>query len=251
MIVVPQIIRISIEITRMKEKQSIVIYGGGGGAVEIARYIRDQNESDVGHVCGEITDVIDDGAGRYSDLCSIVGREIKVHTSIDAVNDLIHKQFVVTLGNSPVRHQIYLALKEKGVALYTVVHPTAQISEKAKVGDGSIISPFVLLGAYSSIGENCFVNVRVTVGHDVMLGDSCILSPHVAVSGAVVAGAGVYCGAGAVINPGLSIGQFCKLSSGAVVAKEVKGGSLVYGNPARSVKMFNPLTGNSLFAPTG
>ena len=233
----------------MKKRENVVLYGGGGGAVEIARYINDQNQSDVGSAAAIVTDVIDEGEGRDADLSSIVSTKVHFHNSVDSVEDIANKKCIVTLGNSPIRHEIYLSLGKKCGGFYTVIHPSALVSAQASVGEGSIISPYTLLGTYSELGPNTFVNIRVTVGHDAVIGESSILSPHCAISGAVQCGRCVYFGAGVVVNPGIRIGSFSKLSSGAIVASDVDEGCIAYGNPARATRVFNPENGHSLFQP--
>lgn len=232
----------------MKDVKKIVLYGGGGGAIDIAKYIVDQNNCPNTDFTCEITDVIDDKKSRHSDLVEITGSSINTHQSTQTVEEISEKYFLVTVGSSPARNEIYESLKNEGLRFHTVIHPSADVSPKAKIGDGSIISPFVLLGAFSSIGENVYINIRATVGHDSVIGESSIVSPHVAVCGEVSSGKGVYYGAGVVVNRGLIVGDFTKLSSGAVVAENVKGGSLVYGNPSKYVNMFNRKTGKSRFS---
>ena len=52
----------------------------------------------------------------------------------------------------------------------------------------------------------------------------------------IVVGHGVWIGAGAVILPGVTIGEHAVVGAGAIVTKDVPAGVIVAGNPARIVR---------------
>ena len=229
------------------EELQIVLFGGGGGAVEIARYIRAMNNDASTPVKAVVSDMIDEGVGRIEDLQCVVGRPVGNHADTSTITDLHKKQFVITLGHLPLREQKFEMLKAAGMKAFTVIHPTALVSETASVGDGCVIAPLSMVGEFATLEENVNLNVHVTIGHDVSIGRSSILSPHASVAGGTQCGHSVYMGSGVIVNPGLAIGQFVKLSSGALVTKDVPAGSFAYGNPLTARKLFNPETGRSLF----
>lgn len=241
---------LAIKFMTQDHRQKVILYGGGGGAVEIAKYIIDQNMSANSQSKCEITDVVDDNVARENDLQTITDTKLNFHKSTDTIKELSDKKFVVTLGHSPVRHEICRVLKDNGFGFHTVIHPSSQISPTATVGVGSIIGPYVLVGTFATVGENVFLNVRSTVGHDACLGESTVVSPHVTMGGAVKVGKSVYFGASSVVNPRIVIGDYAKISAGAIVAKDVEAGCMAYMPPARSVRVFSATTGQSLFNDT-
>ena len=228
------------------EKLQIVLFGGGGGAVEIARYITQMETDPATDLKLEISDLLDEGVGRVTDLERVAGNTITVHKDVSTIKCFEQKKFVITLGHTPLREQKYLALKAQGAAFFTVIHPTAQIAPTSQIGEGTVVSPFCLVGELAKLEENIFVNVRCTIGHDVVIGRSSVLSPHTVLSGASECGRSVFFGSGGTVNPGLIIGDHVKLSSGAIVNKDIVAGSFAFGNPAKATKMFNPTTGDSI-----
>ncbi len=229
------------------EKLQIVLFGGGGGAVEIARYITQMAHDPETGAKLEVSDLLDEGVGRVADLELVTGNSIAVHKDAKSIERFSEKKFVITLGHTPLRDHKYLALKEKGAQFFTVVHPTAHVAETANLGDGSIISPYCLVGELAQIGDNNFVNVRCTIGHDVVIGRSGVFSPHTVLSGTSSCGMSVFVGAGGTVNPGIAVGDHATLNAGAIVGKNVAAGGFAFGNPAKTTKMFNPDTGQSLF----
>lgn len=228
-------------------RTEIVFYGGVGVAVDTARYLLAidkslENENVV------VSDVIDEGEARASDLGRQLGYPVTVHKDLSTVENFSCKRFVVTLGHSPIRDEKFQWLKAEGAQFYSVIDPSADVADTANIGEGCIIAPFCVVGPFADLGENVLLNIRSTIGHDATLGESCITSPHVAISGSVQCGKSVFFGAGTVVDPGVTIGPFSKFSSGSVVNANQKAGVFAFGNPAKGSKLFNPKTGHSLFA---
>lgn len=98
-------------------------------------------------------------------------------------------------------------------------------------------------GARLSIGARCIFNYGVIVAakQEVVIGDRCMFGSwvHVAdtVEGApakpVRLGSGVWVAHGAVICPGVSIGDGAVVSAGSVVTQDVPPRMMAIGNPAR------------------
>ena len=64
---------------------------------------------------------------------------------------------------------------ESGISALASVHPTA------KVGNGSIIHPYVVIEHGVSIGNNCVLYPGSYVGFETTLGDDCVLYPNVVI----------------------------------------------------------------------
>jgi maltose O-acetyltransferase len=106
------------------------------------------------------------------------------------------------------------------------------------------------------VGENFYANFDCIILDvcEVRIGDNCMLAPGVHIYTAthpldphernsgveyakpVLIGDNVWLGGGAIINPGVTIGDNVVVASGAVVTKDVPNGSVVGGNPARTIK---------------
>jgi acetyltransferase-like isoleucine patch superfamily enzyme len=165
------------------------------------------------------------------------------------------------------------------------VHPSADVSDKAELGTGTrvwheaqvregavigvecIIGKGVYVDARVHIGDRCKLQNGVFVFHGFNLEDGVFLGPGVMLlndknprainpdgslksdadwttsQGLVMNGASV--GGGVVVLPGVTIGRFAMVGSGAVVTNDVPDHGLVYGNPAR-LKGFSCMCGNQL-----
>lgn len=126
------------------------------------------------------------------------------------------------------------------------------------IGEGSVIRPpfHCDYGANIRIGKGCFVNfgcVFLDVSR-IDVGEACQIGPEVQIltadhprdapqrregyeSGKPIAmGANVWIGGGAILLPGIRIGDDAIIGAGSVVTRDVPAGATVSGNPARASK---------------
>lgn len=160
------------------------------------------------------------------------------------------------------------------------VHPTAEVSDEAVIGQGTRIWHQVQVRQGARIGSECIIGKGVYVDFDVVIGDRCKLQNGVYVyHGATLEdgvflgpgvmllndkhprainpdgtlktdadwqvsptriGQGAGIGGGAIILPGVAVGKWAIIGSGAVVTRHVPDYGLAYGNPARLVGFVCP-----------
>lgn len=153
------------------------------------------------------------------------------------------------------------------------IHPTADVSPRACISAGTRIWHQAQVREGARIGENCilskgaYVDLDVTIGsnvkiqngasvyHGVTIEDGVFLGPGVILAndrlprainpdGSLKSDAdwevsstqvrrGASIGAGSVVLPGVTIGEFAMIGAGALVTHDVPPHGLVYGNPAR------------------
>lgn len=147
------------------------------------------------------------------------------------------------------------------------IHQLADVQSKS-IGSGSRIWQFVVILPEAKIGENCnicshcliendvVIGDRVTVKSGVQLwdgmriGDDVFIGPNVTFTNdkypnsgnrnferlATVIEAGASIGGGATVLPGIRVGTGATVGAGGVVTEDVLAGSVVVGNPARTIK---------------
>jgi acetyltransferase-like isoleucine patch superfamily enzyme len=155
----------------------------------------------------------------------------------------------------------------------TRIHPTAEVSPKARIGAGTSIWHQVQVREGVTIGRNCILSKGVYIDSGVILGDNVKVQNYVSIYHGVTLEDGVFCGphcvftndkrprainadgslktgedwtlsetlvrtgasigANAVIVCGITIGAWAMVGAGSVVTGAVPDHGLVWGNPAR------------------
>jgi UDP-2-acetamido-3-amino-2,3-dideoxy-glucuronate N-acetyltransferase len=144
------------------------------------------------------------------------------------------------------------------------IHKLADVQTE-KIGCGTKVWQFTVILQGAQIGDecnicsHCFIESNVKIGNRVTIkngvqiwdglriGDGVFIGPNVSFCNdkypksknksfslmETYVGSGAVIGAGAVILPGVILGDQCIIGAGAVVTKSVPAGSTVIGNPAR------------------
>ena len=149
----------------------------------------------------------------------------------------------------------------------TGIHKLADVAT-TEVGVGTRIWQFVVILPGAKIGTECNICAHVFIENDVIVGDRVTIKCGVQLWDGLRVGDDVFIGpnatftndkfprskqfparvletiiengasigAGAVILPGITIGQGSMVAAGSVVTKDVASKSLVQGNPARHIR---------------
>lgn len=78
--------------------------------------------------------------------------------------------------------------------------PVLPVAPSARVGQGTVLAPFVFIGEDVEIGDDCVVGPGVVIGRGVRIGHKARLGPHVSISHALI-------GDRCIVHAGTRIGQ--------------------------------------------
>jgi UDP-2-acetamido-3-amino-2,3-dideoxy-glucuronate N-acetyltransferase len=148
----------------------------------------------------------------------------------------------------------------------TLVHRTAEVSEKAEVGEGTRVWNNAQIREHASVGKNCiigknaYIDERVRIGNSVkiqnnaciyyksVIEDDVMIGPNVVFTNdlyprafmwseekrgeGITVKKGASIGANTTIICGHTIGSYAIIGAGSVVTRDVPDHALAYGNPA-------------------
>lgn len=125
-------------------------------------------------------------------------------------------------------------IKRSGIKTFaTVIHPSAVISPKARIGTGVFIGANTVVCAEAQIGNNCIILQNTTINHHCVIGDFVTISSNVCMLGYVKVNDNAFIGGGVSIKPYVEIGSKALVGMGSVVTKPVQADTIVYGCPAK------------------
>jgi UDP-N-acetylbacillosamine N-acetyltransferase len=136
------------------------------------------------------------------------------------------------IGDNTVRASLYAKLRESGILLSTLIHPSATVSPSAEIGEGSVVMPHAVINADASIGKGVIVNTSAVIEHDNKIGDFAHISPNAALAGNVSVGERSHIGIGASIIQLCRIGADVLIAAGSAVTKDIPDRVMAAGIPA-------------------
>jgi UDP-perosamine 4-acetyltransferase len=140
---------------------------------------------------------------------------------------------VLGFGAARGRTAILDAIEAAGLALPTLVHPTAFVASSAQLAPGAQVMPQASIGPNAWVGRGVLVNTGATLDHDVVVADASVIDPGAVLTGRVRIGSEVEIGSGAVLIPDSVVEDGATVGAGAVVVRPVERGTTVVGVPAR------------------
>ena len=131
----------------------------------------------------------------------------------------------------------------------------------AEIGENCYIEPplHANWGKYTHFGNNVYANFNLTLvdDTDIFVGDNVMFGPNVVIATAghpvdpplrekvtqfnipVRIGKNVWIGAGAIVLPGVTIGDHSVIGAGSVVTKDIPPNVVAVGNPCRVLREIN------------
>ena len=132
-------------------KPNLILIGAGGHARACIDVIEHLNEFEIAGLIGKEEGLKNEYLGY-----SVIGSD----------NDLcaLAKQYqyaIITVGqidSGLVRQRLYRQALALGFKFPTIISPTAYVSHRALVGDGTIVMHGAIVNASATVGNNCIVN---------------------------------------------------------------------------------------------
>jgi acetyltransferase-like isoleucine patch superfamily enzyme len=124
------------------------------------------------------------------------------------------------------------------------VRERATVGERTVIGRGSAVDNDVTVGARVKIQSGCYLTAHSTVEDDVFVAPGVVTTndptagrhgPDMALTGCVLRRA-CRIGGGAVLLPGVEVGEEAFVGAGSVVTRNVPARAVVIGTPARRIR---------------
>ncbi len=224
------------------KKNKIIIVGAGEQARVTIDNIEEQNKYEIfGLIAADNEDNISSKIYGYNILC----KDRELPELLNSNKDIKHYilGLGISVGGSLIhRESIYKKL-DKIIHPANIIHPTANISVRAKIGNGNIIEAYSKICNGVSIGNHCLIQSFSSINHDQILGNNIMIACNVTLAGKKIDDHSIIA-EGSSIGFKKNIGKNCLVMDGSVLTKHMPDNTIAHGNPAKILKKNSKILSN-------
>jgi sugar O-acyltransferase (sialic acid O-acetyltransferase NeuD family) len=204
----------------------LVIIGAGGHGREVLDLVEAVNTVRPTY---RFLGFLDDGS---PDRIPLARRGARVLGGAGALA-VLDADYLVGIADPGTRRALDERAGATGRRAATLVHPRAVVGGDVVLGPGTVVGALASVTTNVRTGRGTLIGIGASIAHDCRLGDYATLLSGARLGGAVIVDDGVCVGPQAVVASGLRIGPATTVGAGAVVVRDLPGGVLALGVPAR------------------
>lgn len=147
--------------------------------------------------------------------------------------------FAIGIGgsNGYARYVIAKKLIQKGLKPLSLISSYSIFDDIDSFGTGIQAMPGSVIHKFTKFGDQCIFNTNSAVDHDNQIGDGVHIMPGASIAGCCKIGNFSTIGTNSTIFPHIKIGENVIIGSGSVVTKDVSDNFIVYGSPAKFIRL--------------
>lgn len=203
-------------------KDKLIIVGGGGHCRACIDVIEQTGQFDIKGII--------DKKGDFKNYCDYpyLGSDEEIAALVDPGN-----WFLIGVGQiktSKLRYTLFETVKFSGGQFPVIISPNAYVSPQATIGKGTIVMHGAIINAGAKISENCIINTRAVIEHDVQVGSHVHISTGAILNGGVKVRDHSFVGSMAMVKQEVVIGKDSVIQAGSSVFKNVLDSSIHTNN---------------------
>ena len=213
---------------RSSQGRSLLIVGAGGQAANAFEVSSAMGLEPVGFI--DETD-LPERASNYLD--------IPVFSSVSYAATTRDVQYIfVAIGEGWRRAEVTARLRKvhKELEFATLVHPSAVVSRKATVGEGSLVMPGAFVGSGATVGQGVTIGSNAVLAHHCVIGDFVSIFAGASIAGGTRIGDRSAVGLNAAIREKTLVGSDVVVGAQSLVLEDIDDRCVVLGVPGRRVR---------------
>jgi sugar O-acyltransferase (sialic acid O-acetyltransferase NeuD family) len=204
----------------------VLIVGGSDQGRQVIDILERRAEIEI---VGVLDSEIEAGTDVYGH--PVLGRDHDVAAAVRTSNA---DSFVVAIGDNFTRGCVTDTIVSScpGLDAISAVHPSAVVSRRAQVGQGSIVMAGAVISNGCIVGRGGLLGTNSSIDHDTVAGEFVSLGPGATTGGTVRIGDCSAIGLGASVIHHVTIGAHTVVGSGALVLDDIGDHVVAFGEPA-------------------
>lgn len=208
------------------------LWGGGGAACEVYHYLVDINRIRPTY---ELVGIVGKDAPEHPEFSRLKFADVSQEGWKERLDP--NGCAFITSGYPHVREKMYHEVKEVGLSLPVLCHPSAVVSPDATLGEGCIIGPNCTVSSLVRLSVNVYLSFNASIGHHTQVDEHCFFSPGTRLGARVNCGRLVFTGMNAVVLTTGRIGSGANISACSLVASAVPDGATAIQAKSRIMKL--------------
>ena len=201
--------------TLPKGLNRIMVLCGGFGAMQVIDILLNNPQNHVVGILDDTPDLLNSSIFGVNILGTT--KDIKKHWEKKSFDKAI-----ISISTSiQERKTLFEFCKSLNIPMANAICPTVRINRHSVIGEGNVVCSMVHIGTCTTIGDNNFISAQTNIEHHNVWGSHITTGPNCATSAMVKINDNVKFGTGIFIQPGISIGRNCLISSGSVITKSI------------------------------
>lgn len=211
-------------------KKNIVIFGGGSHCKCLIDIIEITNQFTIVGIVDSLNPI-----GSEIDGYKVIGRQ---NNLVKLTSEFAIDGGIIAIGDNYSRSLVEKEILNQiaGFTFFNIIHPSAIISKKVKIGYGNVIMPGVIINVGVEIKNHCIINTGSQLEHFSKMENYSSISAGVTTGGYILFKEYSAIALGVTIFDRVVIGFNSVVGSGSLVTKDIGDNVLAYGSPAKEVK---------------
>ena len=204
--------------------QKYILLGGGGFALELYGYMKDDNCEILGYYALE----------ESPDLVGVIPWLGNTDTINEEDIDR-DAEYIVAVRLLKYRKKMIDFIRENNLKAGSFIHSEVYQSVAVSLGEGIVAFPRAMLTGNAKVGDYLFIDSLSIISHGDIIGNNVVIGPAVTICGDCTIGDNVTFGVNSAVLPGTKIESNCEISINSYPPRVVKAESTILTQPGKNI----------------